>query len=208
MHQWKKGFDCNHVLSQITALAAACHALFNPVTPAATLIPRLPFRGGPELSQAARSAPEGLGLDRFGPLRDRSGQGKGASFSCVFLAARIAEDEGRALRGLWLRLRGDQVRRQARDRAGRRDFPREGDRGGDQGFHYARRFTEPGSVVHPEPPRGAARGLRPHQRGGVRPFPPLGIPCWLGSGRGGVQRRGGPAGGAGRRAFSFLPEAI
>jgi hypothetical protein len=75
---------------------------------------RLPFRGGPELSQAARSAPEGLGLDcedRCGIVPVREGG--------LYLTARLAEAEGRALRGLWLPAARHQARRRARDRARR-----------------------------------------------------------------------------------------
>ena len=55
------------------------------------------FSRGPGAVQAARSAPEGLGLDGSGALRDRCIQGKGA-FLLSFPAARVAEDHGRLWR--------------------------------------------------------------------------------------------------------------
>jgi len=38
--EWRKGCDCAHVHSQITAPAPTSHTLFNPVPPEAGLIPK------------------------------------------------------------------------------------------------------------------------------------------------------------------------
>ena len=76
-----------------------------------------------------------------------------------FMAAALRRDD--------LERRGNQI---VTPGAGSRRavLPPEGDQGGDQGsFRYACRFTEPGSVVHPEPPRGAPQSgpFRPRGAG-------------------------------------------
>jgi hypothetical protein len=72
-------------------------------------------RGGPEPVKAARSAPEGLGLegeDRRGIVRRRE---RGPS--CSFLAARFAKECAAPTARAWRERRGDQAQRFAPDGA-------------------------------------------------------------------------------------------